>query len=288
MFFRRSLVALLAALALMGTASAAPALWKVSDANSSVWLFGSIHLLPPGTEWRTETFDSLISEADRVYFETDLGPAAQPAIVALTMERGFASEGRLLSERIDSKLMGKVRTAAAAFAVPVPTLLAMQPWMAATTITMSALVQAGYDPTTGVDQVLAAETAPKRQGFLETAEQQFDAIAGGTEEEQILMLERTLAEAEQIVAMIDEMKSAWLSGTPEEFETLFMAEMGAYGQGFMDRLIIDRNENWVEQIGVMLADNEAAFVVVGVGHLIGEHSVVNMLEDKGFTSERIQ
>lgn len=288
MFIRRSLAVLTIVLAFAGGAQAAPAIWKVSDEDSSVWLFGSIHLLPPGTEWRTEIFDNLIDEADRVYFETDLGPEAQPKIIALTMERGFARDGRLLNQRISEKLMGKVRSAAERFAVPVPTLLAMQPWMAASTISVSALVQAGYDPNAGVDTMLQQEISVERQGFLETAEEQIDVIAGGSEADQIIMLEATLAEAERIVTMIDEMKDAWLGGTPETLADLFLAEMGAYGEGFMDRLIVDRNENWVEQIEVMLAENEAAFLVVGAGHLVGEHSVVKLLEQQGFSSERVQ
>lgn len=288
MFIRRSLAVLTIVLAFAGGAQAAPAIWKVSDEDSSIWLFGSIHLLPPGTEWRTEIFDNLIDEADRVYFETDLGPTAQPKIIALTMERGFARDGRLLNQRISEKLMGKVRSTAERFAVPVPTLLAMQPWMAASTISVSALVQAGYDPNAGVDTMLQQEISVERQGFLETAEEQIDVIAGGSEADQIIMLEATLAEAERIVTMIDEMKDAWLGGTPETLADLFLAEMGAYGEGFMDRLIVDRNENWVEQIEVMLAENEAAFLVVGAGHLVGEHSVVKLLEQQGFSSERVQ
>lgn len=284
----RSLAVPAIALALSSGVHAAPAIWKVSDDDSSVWLFGSIHLLPPGTEWRTEMFETLIDEADRVYFETDLGPAAQPQIIALTMEHGFARDGRLLNQRISDKLMGKVRTAADKFEVPVPTLLAMQPWMAATTISISALVQAGYDPNAGVDTALQQEIPVARQGFLETAAQQIGFIAGGSEADQIVMLEATLAEAERLVTMIDDMKDAWIGGTPETLADLFLAEMGAYGDGFMDRLIVDRNRNWVEQIEVMLAENEAAFLVVGAGHLVGENSVVKLLENQGFSSERIQ
>ncbi len=284
----RSLAVPAIALALTGGVHAAPAIWKVADDDSSVWLFGSTHLLPPGTEWRTEMFETLVDEADKVYFETDLGPAAQPQGIALTMEHGFARDGRLLNQRISDKLMGKVRTAADRFAVPVPTLLAMQPWMAATTISISALVQAGYDPKAGVDTELQMEIPVTRQGFLETAEQQINFIAGGGEADQILMLEATLAEAERIVSMIDDMKDAWIGGTPETLADLFLAEMGAYGDGFMDRLIVDRNKNWVEQIEVMLAENEAAFLVVGAGHLVGEHSVVNLLEQQGFIGERVQ
>lgn len=288
MFIRHSLVGLVFACASIGNAGAAPALWKVSDADSSVWLFGSIHLLPPGTEWRTERFDALMAEADRIYFETDLGPSAQPEIVALTMERGFARDGRLLNQKVDSKLMGKVRSAAEAFDVPVPTLLAMQPWLAANTISVAALVQAGYDPNSGVDTVLLQETASERQGFLETAAQQIDVIAGGSEADQVLMLAATLAETGRIVEMIDEMKASWLHGTPEDLEELLLAEMGAYGDGFMERLIVDRNRNWVEQIEGMLAENESAFLVVGAGHLVGEFSVVALLEQQGFESERVQ
>lgn len=288
MFIRHSLAVLTIALVFAGSALAAPAIWKVSDEDSSIWLFGSIHLLPPGTAWRTDLFESLIDEADRVYFETDLGPEAQPKIIALTMERGFARDGRLLNQRISDKLMGKVRSAAERFAVPVPTLLAMQPWMAASTISISALVEAGYDPNAGVDTELQLGIPAGRQGFLETAEQQIEVIAGGSEADQIVMLEATLAEVERIVTMIDEMKDAWLGGTPETLADLFLAEMGAYGEGFMDRLIVDRNRNWVEQIEVMLAENEAAFLVVGAGHLVGEHSVVKLLEQQGFLSERVQ
>ncbi|HWV19692.1 MAG TPA: TraB/GumN family protein [Devosia sp.] len=288
MFIRRSLAVLTFALAFAGAPQAAPAIWKVSDADSSIWLFGSIHLLPPGTEWRTDLFESLIDEADRVYFETDLGPEAQPRIIALSMERGFARDGRLLNHRIGDKLMGKVRSAAERFAVPVPTLLAMQPWMAASTISISALVQAGYDPSAGVDSELQMGIPAERQGFLETAEQQIDIIAGGSEEDQIIMLQATLSEVERIVTMIDEMKQAWLAGTPETLAELFLAEMGAYGEGFMERLIVERNKNWAEQIEVMLAENEAAFLVVGAGHLVGEHSVVKLLEQQGFSSERVQ
>lgn len=285
---RRTLAALAITLALSVGAMAAPAIWKVSDEDSAVWLFGSIHLLPQGTEWRTETFDKLIDEADRVYFETDLGPAAQADIVALTMKRGFNFDGQLLSAQIDAKLMGKVRSAAGEFAVPVPTLLAMQPWLAASTISVSALVQAGYDPNAGVDNELTGEIPVERQGFLETAEEQIDAIAGGSKDEQILMLEATLSEMDRLVAMIDEMKAAWLEGDIEPLADLFIAEMGAYGEGFMERLIIHRNQNWVTQIEAMLETDEAAFLVVGAGHLVGEHSVVTLLEEAGYSSERVQ
>ncbi|MBN9332330.1 TraB/GumN family protein [Devosia sp.] len=288
MFVRRSLTVLATTLTFACGASAAPAIWKVSDEDSSVWLFGSIHMLPHGMEWRTEIFDNLIDEADRIYFETDLGTEAQTRILALTMERGFARDGLLLNQRIDSKLMSKVRSAAETYAVPVPTLLAMQPWMAASTISVAALTAAGYNPTQGVETILVSEIPAERQGFLETAEQQIEAIAGGSEADQIQMLVATLGETDTLAEMVDSMVAAWLEGTPEVVADIFFADLGAYGDAFMDRLITQRNENWVAQIETMLANNEEAFLVVGAGHLVGPTSVVTLLEQKGFSSERVQ
>ena len=288
MFPCRSLAVLATILTLVGSATAAPAIWKVSDGDSSVWLFGSIHMLPDGMEWRTEIFDNLLDEADRIYFETDLGMAAQTRILALTMERGFARDGVLLNHRIDAKLMSKVRAAAETYAVPVPTLLAMQPWMAASTISVAALTAAGYDPTKGVETTLVGEIPVERQGFLETAEQQLEAIAGGSEADQIQMLVATLAETDGLAEMVDTMVAGWLEGTPDVVADIFLADLGAYGEAFVDRLITQRNKNWVEQIVTMLDTDEEALLVVGAGHLVGPDSVVTLLEQKGFSSERVQ
>ena len=78
----RLFAASVALLAAAVPANAAPALWQVSDGNSKIWLFGSFHLLPPATEWRTDTFERTMAGADRVYFETDVGDAVQGTILA--------------------------------------------------------------------------------------------------------------------------------------------------------------------------------------------------------------
>ncbi|PXA99990.1 hypothetical protein DMC47_00565 [Nostoc sp. 3335mG] len=288
MMLRRCLAVLATTFALAGGASAAPAIWKVSDENSSVWLFGSIHMLPEETEWRTQAFDALIEDADRIYFETDIGLAAQANILALTMERGFARDGVLLNQRIDSKLMGKVRSAAEAHAVPVTTLLAMKPWMAASTISVAALTKAGYNPNEGVETILLGEIPQERQGFLETAEEQIDAVAGGSEADQIQMLSATLSELDQLGEMVNSMLAAWVEGTPERVGEIFFADVGAYGEAFVDRLITQRNKNWVEQIETMLAEDEESLLIVGTGHLVGDMSVIAMLERAGYASERVQ
>ncbi|ODT79107.1 MAG: hypothetical protein ABS76_21135 [Pelagibacterium sp. SCN 64-44] len=285
----RRLIALLAALALGASpALADPALWKVSDADSSVWLFGSVHLLPPGLDWRTGAFDKIVSKVDTVYFETDMSIEAQIALAPLSYELGFIRDGRLLSERIGPELTDRLRTAAERYNIPMPLLLTMQPWMAATTLSVSVLTEKGYDPTLGVETLLSGEVDKARQGFLETPEEQLGFLGDGDEAEQIVMLQATLDTLEVMQEDIDVMVDAWMAGDPERLGEVFMAQMGDYDDGMVERLIDTRNHNWVEQIAAMLERNERALLVVGAAHLVGDVSVVRLLEERGFSSERVQ
>jgi uncharacterized protein len=269
-------------------ASAAPAIWKVSDADSSVWLFGSVHILPPDIEWRTTRLDKIISKADRVYFETDVSPAGQMSAVPLTVEVAFNQNGVLLSDTIGEKLTARVREAAEAYAIPMPMLLTMRPWMAATALSIGPLTETGYDPALGVETILSAEIPMDRQGFLETPEEQIGFLSSGSDEEQIAMLEATLDTLDIMERDIDTMVEAWMNGEPEVLGEIFMAQMGDYDEGMVERIIDTRNHNWVSQIETMLAENESAVLVVGAAHLVDEVSVVRLLEDLGYTSERVQ
>lgn len=275
-------------LASTGTAHAAPALWQVSDEDSSVWLFGSVHLLRADTKWRSGTLDKIFSKAERVYFETDLSIEAQMAMMPLSFELGFNRDGRLLSEIIGAELTVRVREAAGRYAIPMATLLAMKPWMAATTLSTGPLLDSGYEAAHGVEAVLAAELTEDRLGFLETPEQQLNFLAGGSLDEQIAMLEGTLDTLDVMQTDIDEMVRAWFDGRPEQLGEIFTAQMGSYDQGMVERLIDMRNADWVEQIDAMLRRNESALLVVGAAHLAGDASVIRLLEERGFEGERLQ
>lgn len=280
----------LATLGLMMTSAvnAAPALWKVSDEDSSVWLFGSVHVLPKGTEWRTPLFDQILDQADKVYFETGVDAAAQPGIVTATMGAGMATDGILLTERIPADLAKSVTKVAHKYDLPMGLLLAMRPWFAAITISAAATAGSGFDPASGVDFQLQAELPTERKGYFETAIEQIGFLASADNSEGVTMLRATLDDLDETVPMMNDLIDAWVNGTPDSLGALFMEEVGAYGDGLMDRLVVQRNRNWADKIATMLADNEQALIVVGAGHLVDDVSVVKLLEAKDFTSERVQ
>lgn len=278
-------VALVFGLAL--PAQAAPALWKVSDADSSIWLFGSVHVLPEAAMWRTKLFDDTLNTADKVYFETDVGPDAQVELAVIGMTRGIYTDGTLLTSVLGAPEQKVLRKVAKQLNVPIGSLLAMRPWLAANTISVAAILAEGYSAQ-GVDMVVQGELPGTRKGYFETGAEQLEFIAGAPEAEQIAMLGSTLNEIDQLPEMMDQMFAAWLAGEPDKLIELFMAELAGPNKAFMERLIYERNQNWMTPIKTMLSGNEAALVIVGAGHLMGERSVVDLLEKDGFTVERIQ
>jgi len=283
----RFALALALALPLVPAATAAPAMWKVSDDNSAIYLFGSFHVLPKGIEWRTPLFDERLAAADRIVFETDLSPLAQASVGAAAIARGIYVDGTLLTDVIGPDLEAALRAQSSTYSVPVGTLLAMRPWMAANTISVAAMMSLGYDQP-GVELQIAPQIEPERFMHLETGEEQLDVLAGAPDEEQIAMLEATLSELDALPKLMSKMVSHWQSGTAEQIAHLFQMEMGGFEEAFLDRLLYQRNRNWIAPLSELLNDDLDALVIVGAAHLVGPGSVVELLEDRGYTATRLQ
>jgi uncharacterized protein YbaP (TraB family) len=266
---------------------AAPAMWEVSDGDSTIHLFGSVHILPEGTQWRTPLFDELLGQADTVVFETDLGPQAQAEIGVAGIVKGVFTDGTLLTDLISPQTENLLRRSAEAVGAPMGTLLAMRPWMAATTIEALAAQQAGLIGD-GVELSLYPELDPAQLRFLESGEEQLDVLAGGVLEEQLAYLETTLDRLGETTKMADKLVGHWLGGTPERLAPIFEFDMGGYEDALLDRLLYARNRSWIEPLEAMLADNEQAMVIVGAAHLLGPDNVVQLLTEAGYTVERIQ
>ena len=284
---RFALPALLIALT-AAPVQAAPALWSISDEDSTVWLFGSFHLLPPALEWRTALFDETLAKADVVYFETDVGPAAQAAVGARSFELGLRDDGKFLAQALDPEDADLLRSVSAQYAVPMPLLNTFKPWLAELTLTTTIAQQAGLDPNSGVDILLQREIPVERQAYFETGEEQLGFLTAASDEEQTAMLISTLEQVGSTSKILSKMISAWQAGTPEKFAPLFLEEMSGPQTSMLDRIIYQRNERWAVTIERLLAENKEALIVVGAGHMVGDRGVQALLEDAGFAVQRLQ
>ncbi len=277
-----SLVALLGAAA---PAAAEPALWALRDADSTVYLFGTVHALKPDLTWRTPEFEAALASASELWIEVDTGDAA--AIQALVVRLG-ASPNAPLSSRLTAQERAQLAAAAGSVGMPPAAFEAMRPWLAAITLAVAPMLKAGYDPESGVDTVLeaSARAAGKPVRTFETMEQQIRFFADLPAEQELDFLRSTLEQAEEPVAVIDQLTTAWAQGDIGALETEMIEEMRRDDRLLYDLLLTRRNIAWAERIKTMMQGAGTHFIAVGAGHLVGPDSVQAQLRKLGLNASR--
>ena len=266
-----------------------PAMWTLADDDTTIHMFGTVHLLRPELEWRSEALDQAIADADTIVFEVDMkSPEAQRAIATDFLQRGMYEDGRTLKDVLGDEDEAVISAAFDSIGVPIDAMNTFEPWMASVNLGVMKLVNDGYDPNSGVESVIEAEAvdAGKSFGYLEQIFQQTDAFDLLPEDEQISMLYETALLLDESPQMLDLLVDEWADGDINGIATLVA---NPDGYGFTDAayqaLLVKRNEAWVPQIEAMLDEPGSVFIAVGAGHLAGPDSVVTMLRDKGYEIE---
>lgn len=290
----RGLAATAGLLALAATAAPAvaqPAVWAVKDADSTIYFLGTVHLLKPDTEWRSEKLDAAIAEAQELWLElpTTDTEKMQGEMLALVARYGMAPTQRL-SKDLTREEMKVLDEAARLSGLTAAQLDIFRPWFAALTISTAAITHAGYDPTSGVDsriEGIFGERSITPKG-LETAEEQIKVFANMTREAELDYLRQTIKDYKEAPTQLDEMVANWVAGDIAAMEEMFVTEMKEEDAALYDAILTKRNASWVVKIEEMLKGSGTIFVAVGAGHLIGPDSVIAMLDAKGIKAERVQ
>jgi len=268
--------------------SGQPALWTLSDEDTTIYLFGTVHILRPDLDWRTPEFDAAFDSADTLVLEVDMeSEAGQQAVMRDFVQRGLYGDGRTLSSQLSGEDLSVLETALEPLGLPIAALDPMEPWMVAVTLSVSHLQAEGFDPESGVEQILIADAREdgKDFAFLETAAAQADIFDTLPEDVQKTFLYETALTLDESTLMLDQVVDEWADGDIEGLGTLVANPDTGGGEGIYDALFIERNSNWVPQIEAMLDEPGTVFVAVGAGHLAGPDSVVTMLRDKGYEVE---
>ncbi len=272
---------------------ASPALWSISDADSTVYLFGTVHILPPQLEWRTAAVDAALQDSEIVYFEADAVSAeAQAQTQVLIPQLGLNEPGVTLSSLISDEAKANMAAIAQSIGAP-PEMLASQmdplkPWLASLTLAILQIQAGGYDPTSGVEYKLtaAAQEAGKTFGYFETLEEQLRFFADMPLETQVADFEVGIAQMVDNPDVLTEMVQAWAVGDMATLDEVFNEGMRDSSEELYQTLIVQRNRDWIPQIEAVLAGSDDAFVAVGAGHMPGAQGVIALLEANGHTVTR--
>lgn len=263
-----------------------PPMWVVSDADSEITLYPTIHILPQDTQWQSDEMKRRLLDAEEIWFEIIPGSESDPSLQAMTMRLGI-EPGSSLSEKLTQDEVIKLKTTIAPLGMPFEAVDQMRPWMASTMVSLAALVQNGFDPNSGVEKQLSKMTAGKTVRALESAEDQLNMLASIPEDMQVDMLKETLGDLDETVEMLGELVEDWSVGDIEDLEDELIDEMKAEMPDAYNLIFTARNKNWADQIEIEMKGSGTDFIAVGAGHLVGDDSVPAMLKSRGYSVKRL-
>lgn len=262
-------------------------LWKVSQSDKSIFLLGSIHYLRKENYPLNQAILDAFDVSERLVLEIDLQNTPAGAAQRLTLEKAIYRDGSNLAQNVGQETYQLATKRAAELGIDMQVVQPMKPWFVALTMLAVKLQRMGLDPKLGVDHHLAerAKRDGKPTSGLETLESQLGIFDQLSKREQELMLRETAGELERIDKNVKDIVESWLKGDGERLATLLLAGMRQYPE-LQQKLVIERNRRWLEEIAKLVEQGSNAMVVVGAAHLVGQEGVVEMLKARGFSVEQ--
>ncbi|MEZ5996653.1 MAG: TraB/GumN family protein [Hyphomonadaceae bacterium] len=269
--------------------SAAPALYAVRDDDSTMYLYGTVHVRPRGADWGDARVREALDESEEIWTELIISPAEDARTQTLAQQLGRAEPGRPLSSWLTPEEMERLNAATDRLGLPRGALEGYKPWIAALTLTVLPLTQAGYDPQSGVDRAVDAygDAAGKTMRALETPEQQLGFLAGLSPDLQREMLDEAIDQSGDVVAMVDAMSAAWERGDDAALAQAVIEDTRSKYPELYQTLFVDRNNAWMQVLTRELEGAGVDFVAVGAGHIVGPEGLAAQMRARGYRVERV-
>lgn len=264
-----------------------PAIWVAKDADTTIYMFGTFHLIKPGTQWFNEAVKDAYDRSDTLVTEIP-DPKEDAEAQAMAMKYMTSADGKKLSERLTPDQLTKYKAYLAANNLPFEAFEQFDPWAAGITVTLMQYMKKGITAEAGAEKVIGADAAASKKQHiaLETADQQMQWMDSMPMTEQVEGLMSIVEDDGKADELIDKMVVAWNGGKPEGLAELINSEF-AKTPATAKALLYDRNARWADWIEKRMETPGTVFMAVGAGHLAGKDSVQDYLAKKNIKSERI-
>lgn len=298
MVLLRNRLALVAALLLALPAHAeqpvketGPAMWVVSDADTRIYLFGTVHLLPKGVTWETEAYRNAMAATTVTAIEVDTESSyARGSFSDLLREHGLNPSWQTLRGALGGERYSKLTDVAKRYGVTLAKMERYRPWFVMMMIDIEVMKANGFSRDLGVERnvIKRALSEGDRVLTMETPEAQVKALATLDSQEALEGFDVSLADLANFKGKMEPLLTAWRTGDVETLDKLSCADLRRTAPAAYRALIINRNANWVDRLSGWLKGKGTYFVAVGAAHLAGPDSVLAMLEKRGFKATRVQ
>lgn len=267
-------------------AASGPALWKVADEDTTIYLFGTVHVLPKDLQWYDATIASALESSEMIVTEIRMDKASEAELQQLSVKLGVLPQGTTLRSLLNPEQTAAYEAGLAKLGAPPAAFDPLKPWLAGLTLSLLPLIQQGYTPDSGVEKVLLAKAEGKPQGALETAEFQLGIFNDMTSEAQVAFMMDAVDGIDEVKPMLDRMVAEWAEGDADALAALM--NEGMSDPAVAEPLLFSRNATWADWIDTRLDTPGTVFIAVGAGHLAGSRSVQDYLAQKGITVARIK
>jgi uncharacterized protein YbaP (TraB family) len=266
---------------------ARPALWAVSDPDTTIYLFGTIHLLPSNLKWRTAKLDQAMTSSQELVVETVIDEKNPAKLMSAMASLGLAKGLPPLVERVPPAKRPALQAAIKKSGVPEKAYNGMKTWMAAFLLLSSQFKDLGLSG--GVEGVLRGDFIARNKpiGELETNLEQLSYFDRLPEKAQRNLLEGAIENNNSMKQEFGSMLDAWTRGDVKGIARTFDRDL-ATSPDLRDSLIRQRNANWTKWIERRMGQPGAVFIAVGAGHLAGPYSVVEALKKSGYKVQRVE
>lgn len=268
-----------------------PLLWKVSDADNSVYLLGSFHLLKADDYPLPAEVDRAFDDSASLLFEIDPAAMTAPDSMAVMQKYMAYDDGKSLSNVLPKPTLEKLSTLVSAGGGSVQALEHSEPWAVSLGLVLGVTRAMGFSTELGLDRKLMARAsdAGKPAAGLETVEDQMRAMDAVPYAEQAQGMDEFLSDPQKAIRQMSDMHAWWRAGDVAKLDSGMRAEMAQKTPESYRLLDVERNRAWLPQVEKRLSESKQdnTLVVVGSLHLLGSDGLVEQLQAKGYTVERI-
>lgn len=263
-----------------------PALWVLKDEDTTIYMFGTVHILKPGLTWFDEAVKEAFDKSDELVIEMISPDPAE--MIRIVNELAINKSGASLRDKLAAEDRTKFEAAMTSLNLPVASFDPLDPWFASVSMSMIPLTQGGYEIGSGVEKDLKAAADLRNMTVigLETPEQQLGFFDNLPEEVQISFLNFTVETLDEMTDGMENMVSHWANANVDALGELMNA--GLEDKILYDTLLANRNANWAEWVDDRMDKPGTLFLAVGAGHLAGESSLQKMLKARGFEVKRLK
>lgn len=259
-----------------------PAIWEYQGGSGTVLMLGSVHLLRQQDYPLPASVDAAYAAADTLVMEIDTSSVDPLSVQMLITGLGTLEEGRSMRSVMGQRDFDRANRLATEMGFDLVMMDRFEPWFAALTIMNLQMMRVGFNPQIGLESHLSGRAARDGKPIigLETMEFQLRLFDAMPERVQSRLLLQTLEEAESLETEMDAMIRSWRDGDSAGLARMMGRNFAGYPEVY-EALVTRRNRDWSRQV-IEMGDRPGTYlVVVGALHLVGDDSLIRMLEQRG-------